>query len=114
MDANVDSPAKNFQQFVHRLRDDGVDMSHVSISRSYAVLVGLEGYLGAKRAVKRGEQRVKDALNPEEAKRREEEQRDKSNSAQKEKDFLEAQAAEQEVENRRQSVTARMIKKLHV
>lgn len=114
VDSDVDSPAKNFQQFVHKLRDDGVDMSHVSISRSYAVLVGLEGYLGAKRGVKKGEQRVKDALNPEEAKKREEEQRDKSTSAQKEMEFLEAQAAEQQAEKRRQSVTARMVKKLHV
>lgn len=89
-------------------------MTHVSISRSYAVLVGLEGYLGAKRGVKKGEQRVKDALNPEEAKKREEEQRDKSNSAQKEKEFLEAQAAEQQAERRRQSVAARMVKKLQM
>lgn len=53
VNADVDSPAKNFQQFVHRLRDDGVDLSRVSISRSYAVLVGLEGYLAPKEVSRR-------------------------------------------------------------
>jgi hypothetical protein len=38
-------PTKNFRLFVHSLRDEGVDMSRVSISRSYAVLVGLEAYV---------------------------------------------------------------------
>lgn len=102
------SPAKNFRHFVHNLKEAGADMSHVNISRSYAVLVGLEGYLGAKSGMKKGEQRVKDMLNPAEAKKREEKERDMSNSAQKERAFLEAQ----ETKNRQQSVTSRMMRKL--
>jgi hypothetical protein len=99
---------KNFTRFVHSLKDVGVDMSRVSISRSYAVLVGLEGYLGAKRTVKKGEQRVKDLLNPEEARKREEQERDMSTSAQKERAFLETQAEAQ----RQQSLAGRMMKRL--
>jgi len=42
-------PASNFRAFVHSLEDEGVDMSHVSISRSYAVLFGLEIYVKTRR-----------------------------------------------------------------
>lgn len=37
-------PASNFRKFLHSLEDAGVDMSKVRISKSYAVLVGLEAY----------------------------------------------------------------------
>lgn len=37
-------PADNFRRFVKSLKEAGVDMSHVSISKSYAILVGLEAY----------------------------------------------------------------------
>lgn len=37
-------PANNFRRFVKSLKEAGVDMSHVSISKSYAILVGLEAY----------------------------------------------------------------------
>ena len=37
-------PASNFKKFLHSLKDAGVDMSNVTISKSYAVLVGLEAY----------------------------------------------------------------------
>ncbi|KAL5470074.1 hypothetical protein PMIN07_002072 [Paraphaeosphaeria minitans] len=47
-------PTKNFRAFVHSMRDNGVDMSRVSISRSYAVLVGLEMYVKTRRKVKHG------------------------------------------------------------
>ena len=72
MSGHYAPPAKSFRGFVHSLKDAGADMSRVSISRSYAVLVGLEGYLGAKRNVKKGEQRIKDIIHPEEARQREE------------------------------------------
>lgn len=68
-------PARNFRAFVHSLRDAGVDMSRVSISKSYAVLVGLEAYVktrskGKELAAKLG--RHKDKLpDPEEVRRRE-------------------------------------------
>jgi hypothetical protein len=47
-------PTKNFRAFVHSMKDNGVDMSRVSISRSYAVLVGLEMYVKTRRKVKHG------------------------------------------------------------
>lgn len=37
-------PASNFRAFVRSLREAGADMSRVSVSKSYAVLVGLEAY----------------------------------------------------------------------
>lgn len=105
-------PLDAFRQFVSNLRDAGVDMSRVSISRSYAVLTGLEGYLNVKRELQKGERHVKDLLNPEEAKQRAEKQVDKSDSAKKERAFLEAQAAEQNDQRRRKSLAVRMKNKL--
>ncbi|ESZ91053.1 hypothetical protein SBOR_8572 [Sclerotinia borealis F-4128] len=46
-------PVSNFRAFVRNLRGEGCDMGRVSISRSCAVLVGLEAYLGVRRRVKR-------------------------------------------------------------
>ncbi|THZ96638.1 hypothetical protein D6C88_01533 [Aureobasidium pullulans] len=97
-----------------RLKDAGADMSRVSISRSYAVLVGLEGYLGAKRNVKKGEQRIKDMIHPEEARQREEAEKDKSKSAQKEREILEAQTKKEEEARRQSSITDRLKNKLHL
>lgn len=37
-------PANNFRKFVKSLKEANVDMSRVSISKSYAILVGLEAY----------------------------------------------------------------------
>lgn len=37
-------PVANFRAFISSLKTAGVDMSHVSISRSYAILVGIEAY----------------------------------------------------------------------
>ncbi|OJJ99125.1 hypothetical protein ASPACDRAFT_43785 [Aspergillus aculeatus ATCC 16872] len=45
-------PAANFRAFVHSLQDQGVDMSGVSISKSYAVLLGIEGYTRTKHKVR--------------------------------------------------------------
>ena len=42
-------PSRNFRSFIHGLVDEGVDMSRVVISRSYAVLVGREAYAYARR-----------------------------------------------------------------
>ncbi|EED16189.1 IQ calmodulin-binding motif protein [Talaromyces stipitatus ATCC 10500] len=57
-------PAANFRAFVHALQDNGVDMSRVSISRSYAVLVGIEGYMKFKQKKKD----VKDMIEEEKSK----------------------------------------------
>ena len=45
-------PASNFMAFIHALRTKGVDMSAASISKSYAALVGIEGYMKGKSALK--------------------------------------------------------------
>lgn len=39
----------NFRAFHHSLQERGVDLSRVSISKSYAVLAGIEGYALTKR-----------------------------------------------------------------
>lgn len=45
-------PLKNFREFVRSLKDAGADLGRCSIGRSYAVLLGLEGYLGVKKGFK--------------------------------------------------------------
>lgn len=95
-------PASNFRAFVRSLKEEGVDMSHVSISKSYAVLVGLEMYMKTqqkgKQLLKRAAHRKDKIVHPEVAQKREEEARDTSQSAEKERQFLEKQRAEQAAE----------------
>ncbi|OAA62257.1 IQ calmodulin-binding protein [Cordyceps fumosorosea ARSEF 2679] len=38
-------PSSNFRAFLHSLKAEGVDTSHLTISKSYAVLLGLETYI---------------------------------------------------------------------
>lgn len=92
----------NFNAFVHSIKEEGVDMSHVSISRSYAVLVGLEAYVKTRR---KGKSLLKKMmyhrdklLSPEEVKEKEEAERDKSESAAKEKRVLEMEEKERKEE----------------
>ncbi|KAM6532351.1 hypothetical protein FSOLCH5_001775 [Fusarium solani] len=93
-------PASNFRAFVHSLRQSGVDMTHVSISKSYVVLIGLEAYIKTRRKGKDLAQRVghrrDKILDPEEAARREDEARDKSESAAREREVLEREEAEKQ------------------
>lgn len=93
-------PASNFRAFVHSLRQSGVDMTHVSISKSYVVLIGLETYIKTRRKGKDLAQRVghrrDKILDPEEAARREDEARDKSESAAREREVLEREEAEKQ------------------
>ncbi|KAJ5822365.1 hypothetical protein N7447_004705 [Penicillium robsamsonii] len=42
-------PAANFRAFHHALQQQGVDMSHVSMSKSYIMQAGIEGYTKTKR-----------------------------------------------------------------
>ncbi|KAM4067259.1 hypothetical protein HRG_001240 [Hirsutella rhossiliensis] len=95
-------PASNFRAFVRSLKDAGVDMGHVSISKSYTVLVGLETYTKTRRKgkdfVDKLIRRRDKMLSPEQVRRREEEQRDKSESAEKERRFLEKKRLEAEAE----------------
>ena len=75
-------------------------MSRVSISRSYAVLAGLESYTKATGKIKSAEQKAKHTkdklLHPDKVRQEEEAKRDKSQSAEKERQHLEALKAEQE------------------
>lgn len=96
-------PAANFRAFVRSLKAGGVDTSHVAISKSYAVLVGLEAYLRTRRKGKEmlgklahGKDKI---LAPEETAEREEDARDKSESAEKERKALEREEAERDAES---------------
>jgi hypothetical protein len=109
-------PTKNFRAFVHSLQDQGADMSRVSISRSYAVLVGLEAYVKTRRKLKQGVQHVAEAetklVHPEEHKKKLEEEKDKSESAERERQILAASAGREEAEHRENSWRRKIWKKL--
>ncbi|KAG8163386.1 hypothetical protein KVR01_006683 [Diaporthe batatas] len=111
-------PASNFRAFVRNLKDEGVDMSHVSISKSYAVLVGLETYIKTRQKGKKLLQRTahqKDkVIHPEEAQRREEDARDKSQSAETERRFLEKQQEEDDKKRGENRATAKVMQKLRL
>jgi hypothetical protein len=82
-------------------------MSRVSISRSYAVLVGLEAYVKTRRKVKHGVQHASNAetrvLHPDEYHRIKEEEKDKSKSAEKERKLLAANAQKEQAERKEKS-----------
>jgi hypothetical protein len=75
-------------------------MSRVSISKSYAVLVGMESYTRTKRKVKDVESMLeheKDkVLHPDKVRLQHEQQKDKSQSAEKERQHLESRKLEDE------------------
>ncbi|KXX82233.1 hypothetical protein MMYC01_201802 [Madurella mycetomatis] len=45
-------PASNFRAFVRSLKEAGVDMRRVSVSKSYVVLAGLEAYVKTRKRVR--------------------------------------------------------------
>jgi hypothetical protein len=104
----------NFRAFVHSLKDEGVDMSHVSISRSYALLVGLEAYVKSRRRGKKLVQKLihgrDKIISPDEVAKREEEEQDKTESAAREQRFLELQ----EQEDKEQSANIKLLNKLRI
>ncbi|EFY95513.1 IQ calmodulin-binding motif protein [Metarhizium robertsii] len=109
-------PASSFRAFVKNLKEEGVDMSHVSISKSYTILVGLETYLKTR---KKGKELVgklmhgKDKLvAPEEVQRQEEEKKDKSESAEKERRVLEREREEADKVKREMSKSDRVMEKI--
>jgi hypothetical protein len=55
-------PSANFRAFVHALREAGVDLSRVSISKSYATLVGRESYYRIRRRFTRKIQHVREVV----------------------------------------------------
>jgi len=111
-------PVSNFRAFVHSLKDAGADMSHVSISRSYAVLVGLEAYVKTRRRGKKIVQKLvhhrDKILSPEEVAEREEAERDKSESAARERKFLEMQAKADEEDREMNSANIKLLEKLRI
>ncbi|KAJ4296263.1 hypothetical protein N0V90_006308 [Kalmusia sp. IMI 367209] len=117
-------PTKNFRAFVHSMKENGVDMSRVSISRSYAVLVGLEAYVKTRRKFKHGVEHVSNAetkimwvntahsdaqgtdqvfRHPEEYQKKIEESKDKSKSAEKERQIMAAHNEKEEAEKKEKS-----------
>ena len=92
--------AENFKHFVQNLRDEGVDMSRVSISKSYAVLLGTDGYIRTTKKIKNAEKAVghgKDKiLHPGKVEAEKAAARDKSKSAEQERLYLENQKLEME------------------
>lgn len=109
-------PVSNFRAFIHSMKEAGVDMSHVSISRSYAVLVGLEAYVKTRRRGKRFMRKLvhgKDKiLSPEELAKREEAARDKSKSAAKEQRFLELKREAEEKD--KENYNAKLLERMHL
>lgn len=107
-------PASNFRAFVKSLKEEGVDMSHVSISKSYAVLVGLEAYVKTRKKgkdfLKRMTRRKDRIVAPEELRRREEGEMDSSQSARRERRVLE----EEEGRREENSAHVKAMQKLHI
>lgn len=101
-------PLKNFKDFLRSLEEEGADLSALNVSRSYAVLLGLEGYLGAKKQVKIAERGVRDMWHPQAKREREEAAQDKSRSAQREREIVQ----QQELEKRRRSFSSRLLRRL--
>jgi hypothetical protein len=105
-----------FKAFLHSLKEAGADMSHVSISRSYAILVGLEAYVKTKR---RGKKIVKALLHSrdmllthDELKKREEEELERAEAAGRERRLEEIQ--EDEDAREENAANVKLLNKLHI
>lgn len=111
-------PAANFRAFVRNLKEEGVDLSHVSISKSYAVLVGLEAWMTTRRKGKEVVEKVLHGrdkiLDPEEFARREEEARDKSESAALERKAMEREEAERLAQREAEGTKGKLMQKLRI
>jgi hypothetical protein len=111
-------PTRNFREFEKSLRDEGVDVSRTVRSRAYTVLLLLEAYVKTRKKIKRGWKKFiygKDKLlHPEEVAKRKETEKDKSKSAQREREVLAEQANEEEMFKKRQSIGPKLAQKLHI
>ena len=111
-------PTSNFRAFVHALKEEGVDMSRVSISRSYAILVGLEAYVKTRKEVKKGvgkvEEKKQEILHPEEVARQREKERDKTKSAERERRVLEEGRKREEEERKKKRWSVRLMNRLGI
>ena len=95
-----------------------MDMSRVSISSSYAVLVGLEAYAKTRKKIKHGlhhASKNKDkVLHPEEAKKREEATKDKGKGAEKERQILADKTGKEEESKKQSNFRERFRRKLRI
>ena len=111
-------PVSNFRAFIHSLKDAGVDMSHVTISRSYAVLVGLEAYVRSRKRGKKIVQKLIHSrdiiLSPEETAKREEMEKNKSQTMAMERRFLEMTRKAEEEDEEMNRPDVNVLKKLNV
>jgi hypothetical protein len=93
-------------------------MSHVSISRSYAVLVGLETYVKARRQSKKILQKLvhhrDKILSPQELTERENAERDKSESVERERRFLELKEKAEKEDREQNRADLRLMEKLSI
>ena len=107
----------NFRAFVHSLKEAGADMTQVSISRSYAVLVGLEAYARSRKRGKKFVQKLihgrDKLLSLDEVARREEEERGESESAAREQRFRELKE-QAEREDKEQNANIKLLNKLRI
>lgn len=115
-------PAANFRNFEKNLKTAGVDMSRVSISKSYMVLSGLEMYTSG---TKKGKAFLKSLMkggdklfHPQAAGRREEAELDQSQSAKREREVLakereDALEEKAEIRRRRTSGGGALLDKLN-
>jgi hypothetical protein len=91
-------------------------MTHVSISRSYAVLVGLEAYVKTRRRGKKIMKKIvhhrDKLLEPEEERKRLEAERDKSESAEIERRYLEQKEKRERAEWEKNRADRRLLEKL--
>lgn len=101
-------PVRNFREFMKSLRSEGADLSRLNVSRSYAVILGLEGYLTVKQRAKYVKQGAKDMVDPEEKKKRLDAEKDQSQSAAREREIV----ARQQKEQRTRSTSYRLAKRI--
>ena len=87
-------PASNFRDFIRSLKSRKVDLSHINVPKSYAILYGVEGYGRMKQKKKKVAEELHNITHPGERKKKEEKGKDQSESAQKEREMLERQREE--------------------
>ena len=68
----------NFRAFIRNLRSRNVDLSHLNVPKSYAILYGVEGYGRMKQKKNKVAEGLHKVIHPGEAKQKEVEDRDKS------------------------------------
>lgn len=87
-------PTSSFRAFMRSLQEEqGVDMSAVTVSKSYSVLVGMETYMKARTKGKEAVGKIRHhkdrVLKPDRYRKREEEAKDTSRSAAREREVVE-------------------------